>query len=361
MKKIITVALLSVFLIHSYAQTTKSVTKAEKLKVATETTADKNDRNNNFYDNEETFLLPMSDLEISGEVENPGKVDFSALPKRSVIVKETELKDDGTDKFVGAYRYDGYSLFDILNDRILKKKNAGEFKPIIDLFVVVENAKGEKVILSWGEIYYPNNLHTILIATSVMRIVPSKTKELWPLPEKSKLIVANDLVTERNISSPVKITVISYPRNYPINRDLSPMVSETVNFFIAEKSIDSFTKLDSTGDFSTLHTIFYGKGRGIHSTQPFTGLQLKKYLGEKVKFNRESLKNGVLVFAGLDGYRAVYSFSEVMNRNDQQEVLLIPTTPGEDGGNFRIFPSCDFFSDRAVKGLTEIRMEVLKP
>jgi len=33
-----------------------------------------------------------------------------------------------------------------------------------------------------------------------MRIVPSKTKELWQLPETSKLVVANDLLTERNIS-----------------------------------------------------------------------------------------------------------------------------------------------------------------
>ena len=62
--------------------------------------ADKNDRNNNFYDNEETFSLPQVGLEIAGEVENPGKVDFSKFQKRSVIVKETLLNEDGSNSFV---------------------------------------------------------------------------------------------------------------------------------------------------------------------------------------------------------------------------------------------------------------------
>jgi hypothetical protein len=43
-----------------------------------------------------------------------------------------------------------------------------------------------------------------------------------------------------------------------------------------------------------------------------------------------------------------------MNRNDQAEVLLVPCKEEKDGGQFRIFPSCDFFSDRAVKAVSEI-------
>lgn len=347
--------------ITSVAQNQAAMENPGNLKVAPGTVNDQADKNNNFYDNEKTYMLPMSELSIAGEVENPGKVDFSKFQKRSLIVKEALLDDSSGNKFTGAYRYDGYSLFDILNDRIIKKKNASEFKPIIDLFVVIENNKGDKVILSWGEIYYPNFLHNILIASEVMRIVPSKTKELWPLPSESKLVVGQDLISERNISSPSKITVISYPRYYAVNREMNPMVSETVNVFMANSTIDSFTAVPEKFSQQTLHTIFYGKGRGIHSTQPFTGVLMKNYLGEKVKLSRGILKNGIVVFAGVDGYRAVFTFSEIMNRSDQEEVLLIPGPVGEDGGNFRIFPSCDFFSDRAVKALNEIRVEVLKP
>ena len=318
---------------------------------------DKDDRNNNFYDNEETYKLPINSLYIAGEVENPGKVNFSELPIHSVIVKETLLKGDTGNRFTGAYRYDGYSLFDILNDRILKKKNKGEFKPVIDVYVEIENDRGEKVVLSWGEIYYPNFLHNTIIATSVMRIVPSKTRELWPLPNECRLIVGQDLVTERNISNPVKITVFSYPRSYMVNRDMNPLVSEKVTLLSGDTPIDTFTALPAIYPEETLQTIFYGRGRGIHSTQPFSGIFIKSYLENKVAVNRENLRSGLVVFAGIDGYRSVYSFSEIMNRNDHAEILLVPCPEEKDGGKFRIFPSCDFFSDRAVKALTEIRIE----
>jgi len=311
---------------------------------------------NNFYDNTETYSLPLKELTIDGEIANPGKVDFSKLQKHSVIVKEALLNDDGTDKFVGAYRYDGYSLFDILNDRMLKKANIEEFRPIIDVFIEIENASGEKVVFSWGELYYPNNLHRIVIATDVARIVPSKTKDLWPLPSESRIIAGNDLVTERNISLPVKITVRSYPVSYKVNRDLSPMISHDFRIAEGTKQLEVIKKIPAGIQSQTFNTVFYGRGRGIHSTTPFTGILLKDLLLRYYPFTRENLKTGLICLAGLDGYRCAFSYSEIFNRNDQQEFLLISSKPDEDGGEFRVFAACDFFSDRAVKALSEIRM-----
>ena len=134
-------------------------------------------RNNNFYDDTETISLKGGEIEIAGEVENPGFVDLNSLTKHSVIVKEALLDGDGKDVFIGAYRYDGYSLFDILTNRLVNKKNKEEFSSIIDLYVEIENDKGEKVMVSWGEIFYPSNLHKIIFATDVSMIVPSKTKD----------------------------------------------------------------------------------------------------------------------------------------------------------------------------------------
>ena len=93
-----------------------------------------------------------------------------------MIVKEA-LADGNQNRFTGAYRYDGYSLYDILNHSILKKKNETEFPPIIDLFVKVENDRGESIILSWGEIYYPVHRHEIIIATEVARIDRGKGEQ----------------------------------------------------------------------------------------------------------------------------------------------------------------------------------------
>jgi hypothetical protein len=317
---------------------------------------DTTDMTNNFYDNTETYSLPVRDLVIEGEIANPGKVDFTKFPKHTVIVKEALLDSSGSDRFVGAYRYDGYSLYDILDDRILRKANIEEFKPIIDLYIEIENDKGEKVVFSWGEIYYPNNLHKVIIATDISRIVPSKTRDLWPLPQESRIIAGNDLVTERNISSPVKITVRSYPLSFSAERGMAPMYSPDIRIFREGRQVDVVRKLPSRIALQTFNTVFYGRGRGIHSTAPFTGIPLKELLSPYYPFSRENLRTGLLCLAGADGYRCTFSYSEVLNRNDQQEFLLITTKPGEDGGLYRVFAACDFFSDRAVKSLNAIYM-----
>jgi hypothetical protein len=356
MKNTIKILLLTLFFQSVYAQHPEDPLKNKNnLKVDMQIQPDQADRNNDFYDNEETFVLPMNNLYVGGEIENPGNVDLTKLVKRSVIVKEALLLNDTGNQFIGAYRYDGFSLFDILRNRILKKKNASEFRPIIDMYVEIENDRGEKVVLSWGEIYYPNILHQAIIATEVMRIVPSKTRDLWPLPAESKLIVAQDLVSERNISRPVKITIMSYARSYPITRDINPLISRKVNLFFNEEQIDSLKTSPIQFQTEKLDAIFYGKGRGIHSTTPFSGIYLKEYLADKIKINRKNLRSGLVICAGIDGYRSVYTLSEIMNRSDHSEVLLVPCPEENDGGKFRIFPSCDFFSDRAVKALSEIR------
>jgi len=315
---------------------------------------DTTDMTNNFYDNVETYSLPVKDLYIDGEIANPGKVDFSDLPVHSVIAKEALLDSAGGDRFVGAYRYDGYSLFDILDKKILKKSNSNEFRPIIDLYVEIENDKGEKAVFSWGEIYYPNNLHKILIASSVSRIVPSKTKELWPLPAESKIVDASDLVTERNISLPVKITVKSYAHSFPVQKGMSPMFSRSIAIFIGPKKIGQVEALPSDVNNVIFNTIFYGRGKGIHSTTPFKGVLLNDILLKYFPMTRENLKSGIICIEGIDGYRSVISYSELFNRNDQQEFMLIRTKDSEDGGLYRIFAAADFFSDRAVKSVSEI-------
>lgn len=315
--------------------------------------ADTIDATNNFYDNADTYTLKTNNIQVSGEISNPGDVDFSTLPLHSIIVKETLLGEDG-DSFIGAFRYDGYSLYDILNEYHLDKKNAKDFKPIIDLFVEVENDKGERVVISWGEIYYPNHLNEILIATKVMRIVPSKTNELWELPVDSKLVVISDLITERNISNPTKITVKSYSKDLVVEKGKSPLYSPTVDFYIENEKIETLTENPSDINEQSVHTIFYGRGRGIHSTQPFTGISLKNYSNNHIKRTQKALREGIFVAAADDGYRGVFSYSEICNRNDQAEVLLICNPDKKHNGIFRLFPSCDFFSDRAIKGLNAI-------
>ena len=351
MKKIIClVALLSISQL-CLSQSFKTSLKKEN------TERDATDRTNDFYDNEDTYLLPHSmKVEVSGEIANPGIIDISKLPQHSVIVKEALPTKKGTE-FIGSYRYDGVSLYDILNEYILAKKNAKDFGPIIDLYVEVENDKGDKVCVSWGEIYYPVHLHEIIIATSVMHIVPSKTKEYWPLPEESKLIIASDLLTCRNISNPTKITIKSLEKNFVVNKGMDPMWSAQLKVKVNGKEKDICTKLPDELPDLTYPNIFYGRGRGIHGVTPFVGSELKAFISKYFDATEKILKTGLVTISGLDGYRAAYTVSEIMNRNDQSEILIIDDNNYEGAGRFSIYPACDFFSDRAIKAVAEIHID----
>ena len=309
---------------------------------------------NDFYDDAPTSNLKGSrKILVAGEVQEEMTIDISRLPLHSITVKETVL-EDGTAGFEGAYRYDGYSLYDILDRVVLKKKNEAEFSPIIDLYVEVTNDKGESVTFSWGEIYYPVNRHRTLIATSVARIVPSKSKDLWPLPGETKVIAGNDLITTRNISNPVKITVRSLDSRYELNRDISPLWSETMRICVNGKQRKIMTALPEGADVETYRTVFYGRGMGIHGTTPFRGGLLQDAIDGYYKISKEALQKGLVVIAGIDGYRGAFTLSEIVNRNDQQEVLLIDHDNYEGAGRFSLFPAGDFFSDRAIKAIMEI-------
>jgi len=321
---------------------------------------DKKDLTNDFYDNDTTYNLGVPTLEIAGEVANPGKVDLSKLLLRSEIVKEAFIDKLGDTVFQGAYRYDGYSLYDILNNITLKKKNEAQFKSIIDLYVEIENVTGEKVVLSWGEIYYPVNRHKIFIATKVARIVPSKTNELWPLPTGNKLVVATDLFTERNIYNPVKITVKSYACSIvaakEMNIEMKDTYSKEMVIYKNGISVDTISKYPAQLGELDYSTVFYGRGRGIHGITTFTGVPITKLLGNFIDFNKANIQKSIIVIVGKDGYRGVFTYSEVFNRNDFAEVLLINRADDKADGAFSVFAAGDYFSDRAIKSISEIRI-----
>ncbi len=308
---------------------------------------------NNCFDNTPIKNLEVKKLYIGGEVADSGYVDFSKLQTYSMLIKETEFTDT-VGAFIGAYKYIGYSLHDILSPFILKKKIEDDFSPNVDAYIEIENDKGEKVYISWGEIYYPNKRNNIIIASKVMNIVPVKSKDQWPLPESSKVIVFSDLYTERNISNPVRITVKSYPKHLWVRKGLKPLYSPSIMVYNENKPVDKLTALPKKFQTESVHNIFYGRGRGIHSTEPHTGIYLKEYLKQFFPVTKEAIQKGIIVVAAKDGYRAAFSYSEIMNRNDQSECLLMCFPEVTDEGIFRIYPSADFFSDRAIKGITDI-------
>jgi len=313
---------------------------------------------NDFYDDGKSYRLegPFN-IGIEGEVESGGAVDIRSLRERRVLVKET-LMDGKGNRFVGAYAYSGYSVYDILDRVRIEKNIADDFDNVVDLMVRVENEVGDHVVLSWGEIYYPVRPHGIIIATKVTPITPTKTKEAWPIPGKKRLIVSSDLITERNLEAPVKLTILSASgpfRSQENDKLFSPEIR------ISRQGGLSTTWSGESGDCKDLEypVVFYGRGRGIHTVSLFRGPLLKDVLSSFFPTERESLRRGIFVISAPDAYRCVFSYSEIMNRTDQSEVLLIDEGERE-GGRWRILSSADFFSDRAVKAVSGIDLSIIE-
>jgi hypothetical protein len=311
--------------------------------------------NNDFYDNEPFVDLTLEAIEVRGEIAGPGPVDLASLPLRQVLVREAPTREGGQPEFAGAYVYQGPSLFDILRERILKKKNEAEFAPIVDLMVVVENAAGEAAVFSWGEIFYPRVLHRIIVARRAAPIVPTKTGDRWPMPERARVVAADDLVADRTIDGPVRITVLSAPVSFPTEQGLSPLRSDSFRILAGDAVKATVRDMPAGLAVRTMPSVFYGRGRGFHGINVFEGVLLREVLTAVLPSGPEGLRRGYLVAAGADGYRAVITVSELANRNDNGEFLLCDRGGG-DGGRFTIYPGPDFFSDRAVKALTEIRV-----
>ncbi len=318
------------------------------------------DDDNNFYNNEQTFPLSGTKIiEIVGEVKAPLKIDLAKLPTREVLVREAIPITGDSVAFIGAYRYDGISLFDILSTAQIEKKNETEFGSVIDLMIKVIDAQGNYVLFSWGEIFYPAERHATIIATSVAPIIPSKTKQQWQIPTKTALICGDDLLALRRIENPVRIEIFSSPRSFTVKRDTTGTAfiwSKSMLLFDSKAVMKEISDLPNNSKFREYPSVFFGRGRGFHRITTFVGVPFADFLREQYKLSRADFAKTFFVVAAADGYRISISACELFNRNDFCDFLLIPKPENESGGKFALFPSPDYFSDRAVKSVAEIHL-----
>ena len=311
---------------------------------------------NSLYHQTDEVLLTTGELMVDGEIKSPGRVRLRDHYEREVVVKEALPVEGGIPHLVGAYRYRGYSLFDLLHPFNQQKKNMEIFRPAIDLYVVIENAVGESVVFSWSEIFHTINPHQIMIATRMAPIKPYRREVEYPVFEQWRVVAAGDLFAHRFLENPVNITVRSFDqKEYEIDREMEDPYSPEV--IVDGLDLVPFPIAAEARQESHLYyqSTFYGMGMGYHPTPHFQGPALKDLLEGKVGAEDATWnRHGLVTFAGKDGYRAVYSYSELFNRADQVfPILAIPDNPNE-AGYYRVFHPMDFYADRSVKNLSEI-------
>ncbi len=313
---------------------------------------EKTETSPSFFDDSELKEYSLQSILVDGEVENPGSVDLQMLSTNGFPTKIVVYGKD-KNKFVGSYFVSGYSLFDIINQKKVKKANEAEFKPAVDLYVIVENDKGEKVVFSWGELFYSKNNYRAVIVKTIRAINPSKMKMKWPLPETTVLVCGDDAFNFRSISNPTKITVKSFVGNYSkekVKEIYTPefsLISSDAN--VTVKGISGIEKRKFRG-------LGYGHGMGWKGTEEVEGLVLKDVMNKYFTVDEKQIASTILCASAKDGYRVTYSLSEIINRNDMNDFLLIEKNDSKEEGKYNLFATPDFFVDRNVRSVEKIEI-----
>lgn len=306
---------------------------------------------NSFFERGPAKEYALKSVYVGGEVANPGPVDLASLPLRSAAVKELAF-EKGREVFKGAYFFTGYSLYDILNARPVKKVNA-DFSPETDLYIVVENDKGEKAVFSWGEIYYARDNFSALIARSARSVTAPKKNKDWELPAGPRLVCANDLYNTRFIDNPSTITVRAVPGVFPGRKHelvFTPEFTVVAGGKTTRVADTAFAAKRSCVDAA------YGHGTGFKGVKTVEGAVLKDVLA-KAGASPQDSGSSLVVVSSRDSYRAAFSLAEIMNRNDNEDFLVVDRGQDEDG-RFTLFSTSDFFVDRNVRSLDKV--EILK-
>jgi len=310
-----------------------------------------------FFDESDVKEFILTGIMVQGEVEQPGIVEFSSLPIRNAPVKEYAAMN-GKDKFIGAFYYSGYSLFDILTPKKVKKANETDFRPAVDLYVIVENDKGDKAVFSWGEIFYTKDNFQFLISKSVNAVNPSKLKMKWPLPAQPRLVCSRDVNNCRFIENPTKITVISFAGSFAKEKP-KEIFSPEISVSYGSKS-EVISDVKSSVEKRTYINIGYGHGMGYKGVKNIEGFLLKDVLINVFQFKDEEIGSSIVCVSAKDGYRATYSLSEILNRSDNEDFLLSERKDSKDDGRYTLYSAPDFFVDRNVRAVEKIQIINIK-
>ena len=311
--------------------------------------------NSLFHQTDETELK-VGNLTVEGEVKNPGNVKLRKLYKREVFYKQATMGDSGKVDFVGAYRYRGYLLFDLLNPFIVEKKNLEEFRPATDLYIVIENDKGENVTFSWNEIFFNPIAHQVIIATEVAQVKPYKIEVEYPTGKTWKVVAATDMFSYRELENPTRITIKSFDRKvYPIHRKPENPYSPSVNIVVDNILLKTIEAREQSPSDIVYKSVFFGLGMGYHDTPTFRGFPLRGEVMEYFAADAASwFRNGTVCVVGVDGYRAIFSMGELFNRIDQVEPILSIPDNSQKSGHYRLYSPMAFYADFSVRNLAEL-------
>ena len=282
---------------------------------------------------------PPKGIALSGSVKKAGPVDaaaLAALPRHVVPAKV-----QGAKAYRGTFEVNGVALKDLLEKAEVAKATPDGFDRPLDLAVVVTGRDGRKVLFSWGELFLGDDAGAALLVDRIRPLVPHHHEAI----DDSRFAPGNLLGVEaretkkKDLAEPwVEAPALVLPdgKSVPLTAD----------------ALKGIARVEGEDDA-------IGLGRGFRSHSRWAGASLAALLRAKLPAGTDS---GLLfvVVTGSDGYRSLYSGGEVLLSRLPENVVLVDTEDGKPllkkSGRLKSLPRGDFFADRDVRTVSEVRV-----
>ena len=336
---------------------------------------------------------PMG-IVLSGSVKKAGPVDafaLAALPRHAALAKVS-----GVSRYRGTFATEGVALRDLLDEAEVVKATNDNFDRPLDLAVVVTGRDGKKALFSWGELFLLGDEGAALLVDQMRPLVPHHHETIedarfaptaWlgvPVREKLDvsgcagchdggdklgkidvprgvcLVPTRDATGRRFVEDVVSIEVrqagfLAPPRKKdqadPWVEAPALVLPDGTSAPLTPAALKDVARVEGEDDG-------IGLGRGFHGHRRFAGASLAALLLGRLPAGTDPGLLFVVVTAS-DGYRSLYSGGEVLLSRLPENVVLVDTEDGKPlfrkSGRLKSVVRGDFFVDRAVRNLAEVR------
>lgn len=303
-------------------------------------------------------------LRVSGLVKQPLRLSLADLERlSSARVKYNDIKSDGS--FHGCFWLQGAPLRDILELAQIGKEGHG-FNKLVDLAVVVKNAQGREVTVSWGEIFHRNPGEAIL-ALSAQPVRPKKNCQACHEPDVyqdllkqldrklglPKLVMTRDFASDRGLEDVVSLRVVE-PVKVPQGPRPKTLYAPTLSLVGPDGKEHKLDKLPALPRRAVLANQV-GEGKGYHGRPHFSGVSLAELLEH---FKIAGDKQSAVVVSAPDGYASLVSWAELFMGPLGGRIIVADQMDGkpmQENGRFALILPDDLWADRWVKAAGNIQ------
>lgn len=314
-------------------------------------------------------------ITVTGEVKRPLKLTVEDLARfQSVEIQLNEVNRDRS--FHGVFRHQAVPLRHLLDMAQIVKQDSA-FNKEIDLAIRVSSASGEQVVLSWGEVFY-SNAGEVAIAFAATPVKPMMTEArcqkchgpevfqtVYDVYGRSaklpKLLIRSDFYSDRCLEEVTRIEVVDLHPEIKVDRKVKLQSAELVIRGAVEKELKvcclkKYPQIEVRKKVVGVHM-------GYHGLHSYVGTPLVKLL-EAAGAGNDLSK--ALMISAPDGYRALFSFGELLLADKGQRIILAKSVDGkllkgQRGGKFRIIVPDELVDDRDVLAVDRIEVVDLKP